>query len=877
MKSQFIIKISLCIIICLQIASSAMAEEKRKAVAIRFDIEAPKIDGLLDDPAWQLVEWQNRFVQRQPYDGKAPSQQTEFKIIYNNNSVFVAVRAWDTAPDSIVSRLSRRDSGDGDAIGVEFDSYFDKRTAFSFIVSASGVKVDKLISGDGSNEDVSWDAIWDAKTSIDDKGWIAEIEIPLNQLRFNGNNIQKWGLQVGRYIHRKEELSLWQPVPRDAPGWVHQYGILEGISGIKPKRQIEIAPYTVAHTEHFKPEVDNPFATGKRNRFSGGVDAKIGLTNDVTLDMTVFPDFGQVEADPSEVNLTAYETYFPEKRPFFIEGRSLFDFQFTPGDGDHSSENLFYSRRIGRKPRGNPDLNNDEFNEIPENTTILGAAKITGKNSNGLSFGIMEAVTSREFANISNNIIERKEEVEPLTSYLVGSLMKEFNNGQTRVGAMVTSTNRNIDTQSLQFMHTNAYSGGVNLLHQWKNKNYYVNFKTYFSHVNGSAEAITRTQRAPARYFQRPDAKHVSLDSTRTSLTGNGGALSIGKDGEGHWRYAAFVAWKSPELEVNDIGYVRGVDDIFQVLWAGYRYWEPFSIFRDIRINFNQWTGHNFDGERSYMGGNINMNSQFKNYWNIGSGIGQQGNALSYSALRGGPALKVSGGTESWLWLSTDSRKKMIFSLNYSLYRGVANSSNNYSASISYKPTNALSLSLSPSYSNSSRVIQYVENIEWNNNISYINSSFVQEMYILQLRINYSITPDLSIQYFGRPFIAKGKYFDFKKITNPRAKELSDRFQVFSQSQITFDGANEQYIVDETGDGEVDYSFDNPNFNFRSFQSNLVIRWEYRPGSSLFLVWSQGRQAYENDYSSTFSYSANELFNAYPHNIFLVKLAYRFY
>jgi hypothetical protein len=633
----------------------------------------------------------------------------------------------------------------------------------------------------------------------------------------------------------------------------------------------------VAQTERFEPEEGNPFATGKRNIISGGIDAKVGLTNDVTLDLTVFPDFGQVEADPSEVNLTAYETYFPEKRPFFIEGRNLFDFQFTPGDGDHSAENLFYSRRIGRKPKGNPGLNSNEYSAIPENTAILGAAKITGKNSNGLSFGIMEAITAREYAKIGNNGDRRREEVEPLTSYLVGSMIKEFNQGNTRIGAMLTSTNRSIETEELQFLHSNAYSGGVNIMHQWNNKNYYVNFKSYFSHVEGTPEAIVRTQRAPSRYFQRPDANHLRVDSSLTSLTGQGGAFSIGKGGDGHWRYTGFVAWKSPSLEVNDIGYVRGVDDIFQVLWAGYRYWEPFSVFREININFNQWTGHNFNGDLSYFGGSINVNTQLKNYWNMGFGVGPQGKSINYSALRGGPSLEMPGGVNSWIWVRTDSRKKINLSINYSLNRGESNNSNGISASITYKPTNALVISVSPSYANFDRVLQYVNNFEWNNNISYVNASLEQEIYTLQFRLNYSVTPDLSIQYYGRPFIAKGKYFDFKKITNPRAGSFSNRYHVFASNEIEYDADNEVYSVDETGDGNNDYSFKNPNFNFRSFQSNLVIRWEYRPGSTLFLVWSQGRQSYESDYSTSLNYSANELWSAYPHNVFLVKLAYRFY
>jgi hypothetical protein len=872
-----IIKSFILFLLLSLLVNNNFAQQKRVADAIRAIGEIPKIDGEDNDPAWQAVDWQNSFVQREPYEGKNPSQSTQFKILYNDNSIFALIRSWDTAPDSIVRRLSRRDSGDGDAVGIEFDSYGDKQTAFSFIVFASGVKLDKLITGDGEIEDESWDAIWDAKTTIDDKGWIAEIEIPLNQLRFNANNEQEWGLQVGRFIHRKSELSLWQPIPRDAPGWVHQFGVLKGIVGLKPKRQIEIAPYLVAQTERFDAEVGNPYATGKRSRYSGGIDAKIGLTNDITLDMTVFPDFGQVEADPSEVNLTAYETYFPEKRPFFIEGRNLFNYQFSPGDGDHSSENLFYSRRIGRSPRGYPQLNSNEYTSVPENTAILGAAKITGKNKNGLSFGIMEAITNREFAKISLNGLERLEEVEPLTSYFVGSLNKDYNKGNTRIGAMLTSTNRNIINEELNFLHKNAYSGGINIQHQWNNKNYYVNFKSYFSHVNGNTDAIIMTQRSPARYFQRIDAPHVEVDSSRTSLTGHGGAFSIGKGGDGHWRYTGFVTWKSPELEVNDVGYVRVVDDIFQVLWVGYRYWEPFSIFKNININFNQWTGHTFAGELSYFGGNINLNSELKNFWNFGLSINPQGHSLSTSALRGGPALILPGSFGTNIWVNTDGRKKLMG--NGSLYgsNGEAAQNSNYSLGLTYKPNDGLVVSLNASVSQAERKIQFVDNVQWNNNISYLNSSLAQDVYAINLRVNYSITPDISIQFYGRPFIAKGKYFDFKKITNPRADAFADRFQLLTTGQLNYDANNEVYNVDENNDGQTDYSFDNPNFNFRAFQSNLVIRWEYRPGSTLFLVWSQGRESYESDYNASISYSAKELFSAYPQNVFLVKLAYRFY
>jgi len=857
--------------------SIAHSQEKRVAMAFRFQDEAPRIDGLDDDPAWQAVEWQNNFVQQQPYEGREPSQKTQFKILFDNNNIYVVVRSWDTSPDSIVQRLSRRDSADGDAIGVEFDSYYDHRTAFSFIVFASGVKHDKLITRDGENEDVSWDAIWDAKTSVDDKGWLAEIKMPLNQLRFNGNHEQLWGLQVGRYIQRKDELSLWQPTPRDAPGWVHPFGILKGNTGVKPKRQIEVAPYVVGKIERFEKEEGNPFATGKRGDFTGGLDAKIGITNDFTLDLTVNPDFGQVEADPSEVNLTAFETYFPEKRPFFIEGKTLFDFNFSPGDGDGSIENLFYSRRIGRHPKGDPELGDNEYMKMPETTSILGAAKVTGKTQKGLSVGIVEAITAREEAEIDLDGVRRFEAVEPFTNYLVASVNKEFNESNTSISSVFTSTNRNITNGELNFMHKNAYSGGVHLLHQWNNKNYYLLLKTAFSHVEGSSEVILETQTASSRYFQRIDATHVHVDSSRTSLTGNGGLVGLGKGGNGKWRFMTFVSWKSPEFEINDIGFVRTVDDIFQVIWVGYRIYEPFSIFRNFNLNINQWTGHNFAGELGYWGGNINLNAQFKNYWNGGVYVGLQGESLSFSALRGGPALIIPGGWNENIWFSTDSRKKFITSFSTGYFKSSNAESYHASLDVNFKPSNALVLSLGPFVSRSVKKLQFVDNFEYGHNISYVNASIDQLSYSLVFRVDLSITPDLSIQYYGRPFIAKGKYFDFKKITDPRAEKFSDRFQVLNDYQIQYNSEDEVYSVDDDINGAIDYSFDNPNFNFRDFQSNLVVRWEYRPGSTMFFVWTQGRQLFDTDYATNLNNSVSDLFDQHPHNIFLVKLSYRFY
>ncbi|UCG26902.1 MAG: carbohydrate binding family 9 domain-containing protein, partial [Bacteroidales bacterium] len=756
--------------------------EKRKFEATRLETGDLIIDGLLNEPAWQEGKWFGDFIQHDPYEGIEPSQQSSCMILYDNDNIYIAFRAFDTSPDSISKRRSRRDDIDGDFVAVQFDSYFDRRTAFTFIVNAAGVKMDGVFTSDGESEDWTWDPIWWVNSNIDEQGWTAEMKIPLSQLRFGNSNNQVWGLQLARMLFRKEEMSLWQHIPKDASGWVHNFGELHGISNIRPRRQVEIAPYVVGSLERFKKVESNPFETGKRSKLSGGVDGKIGVTNNLTLDFTVNPDFGQVEADPSQVNLTAYETFFEEKRPFFIEGRSILSLPLMFGDGDLASENLFYTRRIGRRPQYHPDVDGNAYIDYPDNTSILGAAKLTGKTKNGWSIGFLESVTAEEKAEIDNEGARSFETVEPLTNYLVGSIQKDFREGQTVVGGMFTSINRKIDNPNLEFLHSDAYTGGLNFSHDWKDRTYNVSFKTYFSHVRGSEEAIIRTQRSSARYFQRPDANYMELDSSRTSLSGSGGVISIGKIGSGHVRFATFLSWKSPGLEVNDLGFFQSTDEILQVLWIGYRIWEPFSIFRNLNINLNQWNAWDFGWHRNVTGGNINFHTQFKNYWNFGGGINPTGRRLSNSILRGGPSVIMPGNISVFANLRTDNRKKLSGGLMTNHNWGYQGSSRNqrYALQISFKPSNALNLSLFPSLTLSERDLQYITVREYGGDARYIFGSIDQKTLVLSLRLNYSITPNLTIQYWGQPFVSAGKYDDFKMITDPKAETYSDLFHVYT-------------------------------------------------------------------------------------------------
>ena len=862
----------------MQLLIPPLLAQKKIYMTKRVNPAPPVINGRMDDSVWESVDWEGNFIQREPYDGKAPTQKTSFKILYDDNNIYVGIRAWDNQPDSVVARLSRRDEIEGDVVAIQLDSYLDHLTAFTFIVSASGVKIDGIFSNDGENEDYNWDPVWYVQTAIDDQGWCAEMQIPFNQLRFGTTKNPIWGLQLARFLFRKEELSLWQPIPQDASGWVHLFGELHGIKGISPGKRIELLPYSMGKLETLKKEEGNPFVSGHLKNMNLGLDGKIGITSDLTVDFTINPDFGQVEADPSVVNLTAFETFYEEKRPFFIEGNNILNYRIMLGDGDFSYDNLFYSRRIGRYPSHEPDIDDDEYMKMPESSSIISALKLSGKTRNGLSIGVMNAVTAKERAEIDFNGQRRHESVEPLTNYFIARLQQDFNKSNTIVGGIVTSTYRDIKDSQLEFLNTTATTGGFDFKQQWKDKTYYLTFNTVFSHIRCTREAILEAQTASTRYFQRPDADHVTLDSSRTSLSGYGGTLLFGKEGKGHINFIVGATWRSPGLELNDMGYLRRADAIMEFGWVQYRYWEPFSIFRSFSINFNQWKGWNFGKENIFDGGNVNLNTQLRNYWYFGMGIGYNAESLSASATRGGPSLLFSARWSNWFDISTDSKKAFQFSLNGSNSWSHDGNTRYHSINpgVTWRPTNAFSLSFKPFYNINKDDLQYIDTIERNEGDHYIFGRIDQKTLGIVLRFDYCLTPTLTIQYYGQPFVSAGKYVNFKRITEPRAESYESRFNTFVDDNVTYDTGDEAFNVDYDGDGTSDYSFDDPNFNFRQFRSNLVIRWEYTPGSTLYLVWSQDRVG--DSLIGDFSYRSDmrALFDIYPHNVFLIKFNHWF-
>lgn len=817
------------------------------------------------------------FTQFEPSEGKQPSQTTSFAIGYDDNFIYAAFKAFDSAPDSIVQRLTRRDDIDGDFLGVQFDSYHDQRTAFSFVVSAAGVKMDFIVSNDGDNEDDSWNPTWWVKTSKDHEGWYCEMKIPFTQLRFKKEGNPIWGIQVARNIFRDDEMNLWQPASRTLNGWVSQYGVLDGMKDIRAKRSFEISPYVVLRTDRFEKVENDPYKfKGYKNMIDAGLDGKIGLSNNFTLDFSINPDFGQVEADPSQVNLSTQELFFQEQRPLFVEGKSILNFPLLFGDGDIGSENLFYSRRIGRGPQYYPDLGDNEFMSANKFSTILGASKLTGKTQNGWSVGILESITAEEQAKIqSSDGNKRETPIEPLTNYMVSRVQKDFNEGNTTIGGIMSSVNRDINDPNLEFLHKSALTGGIDFNHKWKERTYQFTFTNYFSRVTGTPEAIERTQQSFVRNYQRPDQNHKVLDPTRTELTGFGGKAIFAKL-SGNLNFMTALAWKSPGLELNDVGFMPEGDVIFEVVWIGYRINEPFSIFRRVGFNFNQWHAWSFGGENLGPGGNINAHAQLKNQWFVGASYNINGEQIYTTALRGGPALLVPGVRHQNAWISTGDQRKV--STRFSLSRSRSKEDtyrkrDSYDLQLSYQPTKSLRASLSTNYLKNNSELQYVTQIDNDADTRYLFGSIDQRVLSFSLRLNYNITPDLTIQFWGQPFIAAGSYNNFKHITDPRAAIYDHRFRLFNDNEIHLN--DDEYQITENSGLRESYSFDNPDFNIKEFLSNLVVRWEYQPGSTVFAVWSQSRSDYLNQGSFDFNRDLDDLFQVPSHNVFLIKFAHR--
>ena len=836
---------------------------------------AIELDGRLDDSAWAAAEPQSGFWQRDPHPGRPPVFRTEFRVLYDDEAVYVCVRAHDPEPARIRRLLTRRDvDSPSDWIYVALDSYFDRRTAFAFGINAAGVQRDMLLFND-VEEDPSWEAVWEAKARIDEEGWVAEFRIPYSQLRFSGEREQVWGMQVMRVVQRSRETSLWSPWPKESSQHVSLYGTLTGLSGISPGRRLELLPYVLGGARLYAADDGDPFHDGVDGLAGAGLDLKVGIGPSATVSATINPDFGQVEADPSQVNLGAGEVFFQEKRPFFLEGIDIFRFSLGQGDGDSSVESLFYTRRIGAPPRGQAV---GDHVEAPGTTTIYGAAKLSGK-SGGWSYGLLDAVTGQEDALVATDGVDGEERVivEPLTNYAVGRGRKDLRGGATSVGLAATSVHRSLDGTGLSWLHEEAYTGGLELSHRFWDEEWAADLRLAGSHVRGSAEAIDRTQRASQRYYQRPDADHLDYDPTRTSLSGTAWLWSFGRMA-GRWRFTVGGDGRTPGFEVNDLGFQRSADYYVQWLWGQYREIEPGEVLLDWGINHNAWSVWNLAGDHLNLGGNFNGWVNLRNHWGANGGVGVNVNRLDPTYLRGGPMVRRDPGLDAWGSVFSSSNHRVYGTLSASGFQVPASHSHGYnlSGSVTVVARSNLDVSLGPVFSVLVDDNQYVGEVtDADGEAHQILGRLRQVTTALTLRASYTFSPALSLQLYAQPFVSGGRFTEYKEPVAPRAGDYDDRYHTFGAGE-TEPVDDETLAVDRDGDGAADFSFSLADFNVRELRSNLVMRWEYRPGSTLFLIWSHGRTSQSPDGRFLLGEDLSALADEPGEHVLLAKINYWF-
>ena len=825
-------------------AADSAAAAPRTVRAVHAS-QQPVIDGRDDDAVWKDAVSITQFQEWRPSEGGPPKLPTEAKIAYDAANLYVFVRCFDPHPDSIITVLARRDYfTPSDMVWLFLDSYHDRRTGFEFGVNPSGVKLDAQIYNDG-NEDFAWDAVWDVATHIDSLGWTAEFRIPLTQLAYGRQRAHTFGFTVDRDIYRYAQRVSWPLFRQSQAGFVSQFGEIVDLMDLETPRRFEAAPYLV--TKNVSQISNNTLERGQG--FTVGGDLKYRVASNLKLDATINPDFGQVEADPGVLNLSAFETFFREQRPFFVQGAGQFQMNVncTAVNDCSTGEGLVYSRRIGRRPEL-AGFYNDTTS--PGFTTILGAAKLTGRLPSGLTIGALDAVTGHEVGAGGVTI-------EPATNYGVVRLRQDLRGGESSIGGVVTAVNRDNDSWSTPYLHSSAYVGALDFRHRFRGGHYELSGAVDWSRVAGSAQAITQTQQEATHYYQRPDA--FRFDSTRTSLSGDDEMLQFGKV-SGRVLFQTNVERRSPGFETNDLGYLRRADQMAWSTWAGYFDRHKRKLYQRFQWNFNwwqYWTTNGLPEERAF---NTNTHTTFNNTWSLhfGGTIGQLGTTYCYDCARGGPAVRQNSYFAPWLGIVGDDRKMIVPYLWFNWFRGDGGRSRNISVSpeLDFKIASRVTASISPSFSRGHNDVQPLGPTTDTSNVThYLFGHLEQKQFALTMRFTYPFSANMSLQVYGQPFISKGTFSNVRELSaTPRVADYNSRYQPYADTSYT----------NNVG-----------GFNFKQFRSNVVFRWEYRPGSSLFVVWSQGRgRSTGAEGTQSFSGDLNDLFNLAPDNSFLVKMSY---
>jgi len=816
------------------------------AHADRITGPAPHIDGHLTDPAWATAEWFTDFHQKDPVVNGTPTDSTAVAFLYDDDALYVGARLWSSRVNEIPRPVTRRDQfSNSEYFIVALDPYHDKRTGYSFSVSSGGVLGESYHPQDEEdNRDPAYNPVWEARISFDSLGWYAEMRIPFSQIRFNKQAIQAWGMNINRWRPGFNEDIYWVVIPRTQSGFFSHFGTLTGMNDIQPHRTAEFIPYVAATADFLgSPQEGNPFTDGTQSDLRAGADFKVGLGSNLTLDATINPDFGQVEADPAEVNLTAFETFFPEQRPFFIEGNQLLQGQ-GPG--------YYYSRRIGGQPRGyatGPFVDDADFVDQPGYATILGAAKLTGRTSSGMSIGALAALTQREYATTyrADSNAYHQVAVEPTTFYAVTRAQQEIGKSASTIGVTLTGLSRNFSDAtplSLQLVNQ-AFTGGADWLVRLKDGMYEIGGYAGFSYIDGTESAVTAVATSSAHYFQQPGQDYLPAVSGQTSMAGYTAGFSANKTGGRHWTGGIDGTMESPGFELNDAGRLSSANDIDADAYVNYRENTIGRTFRNYRVGLVAASGWNFGGTRTFSLFRLNTNQTWMNFWRTYVGANFRPASTSDDLTRGGPLMGVGsrGGVD--VSLGSGEANSLRGNLNGGVTWGQYGLANQYvSLFFLARPGDRWQLSAAPRWQHSIDPRQYVSVVDGGSAATYgsryVFASVHQTTLSMQLRLNYSFSPSLTLEVYAEPFAASGRYTQYGQLTAAGAQTL----QTYGTDNTTIvQDPDGNYTVTDGNSGQV-FALPNNDFNVLSYRSNAVLRWEWRPGSALFLIWQQNRNSF---------------------------------
>lgn len=851
---------------------------KRKYNISKLTGERPRIDGKLDEAVWQNQgEWSEKFSQVIPFERAYTASWTRMKIFYDNENIYIGVYCKDEHPGNMNAFIGNRDdNSNGDLISIAFDTYHDYRVAPEFNINLGGNKTDLTVT-DKLSVNLSWNAVWEGRThaNLTDSSWTAELRIPFSQLRYNQKNTDGiWGLHVRRIIRKNNEVQNWSLIPIKNNGHVFSFGEMHGMTDLPKPRGIEFLPHVMG--KHINEPIipNSPFQKGSTWTGSAGLDVKAKLS-DFTMDLTINPDYGQVELDPSVMNLSAYEIFYDEKRPFFLEGKHILEFN------NNEDGMMFYSRRIGAMPSYRPqDIDNIEnYASTPTFIPIIGALKMTGTNRKGVTIGVLESVTAQTSSRVARNGVYERELTEPLTNYTVARVQKNWE-GNTLLGAMVTSVNRSLGKDHLKdAMIDNAFTTGIDFTQYFANRLYYIDAKSMFSTLNGSPQAILNKKMNATHYFHRESgADYLNLDPDKNTLQGTGGYIKLGRKGNAQWNFSETFSWSSPGFDLNDVGYLRESDFKLNETEVVLRKTDPWGPFRFAGINLTQKNVWNYGGNPTNNGAALRWRSlSIKHRFEMDVKESYSWNTVDSRRLRGGPDMRYNPNFETNATFNTDRAKKVVFKLNYigRHFLGQETSYNELHPSMIFRLGNHVLLTGQLNYARNSDDLQYVSTVASSgsgaDHTAYIMGRMKQETYGLTLNLQLNLTPDFSIQYYGSPFTSVAKYDKFKLAADTRSSSYPERFSEFKGHEISYNSGS--YTVDK---GSNTMSFKDPDFSFNEFRSNLVARWEFLPGSSVYFVWENDRSNRDDVYHPGWGSNLDRIFGLPASNTLMMKVNYWF-